>query len=418
MRWQHRPFFVTDQLLGNSVRKIALHSRSDSRTPLWSENTAPAYAWPEKDVEAYTSSSPKYQDTVAHRIGDSEKIDILTRSNSGEVGAKFCVGGSIDGYLANPIHESITFAALGHCSYNMAPGTTLAAGSNAQWEYVRGAIFNDDPDSLLFDDSENQNHEHSSGLTWLAKFKMGKYDWAENTSDKMTNATGRSHFGDLQFLHCMASDSSEKAQATKDKIMIWVEVLWKLATGEDGINADTVIGKSAIGQFLPDGSAPDRNRTFKSLLGGDTKFANLDIQRRAFGSMLHFIQDSYALGHTRRVLQNPQDVKTKAPKLSMKLGRADRWGPIRNFHVYNGQDEENHKHYDHYWNSVPQPDNLGNLNQFNYLLGTRDAVDKCIELIQLRQAGKQWNTGISEFFDTQVFALADPNASADAGIWP
>jgi len=397
-------------------RKIAL--RSDSRSPLWSEATTPAYTWPEKDVDAYTSSSPAYSDTVSDRIVESEKTNFLTRSSSGEVGAKFCIGGSLDGYLANPIHESITFAALGHCSYNMQPGTSLAAGNNAQWEYVRGAIFNDDPDSLLFDDKENQNHEHSSGLTWLAKFKVGKHDWENDASDKMTNATGRSHFGDLQFLHCMASKQNEPATVTKDKIMTWIKVLWKLTTGEDGINADTVIGKTAISEFLPDGSAPDRNRTFKSLLGGDTKFANIDVQRRAFGSILHFIQDSYALGHTRRVLLNPQDVKTKDPKLSMKLGRADRWGPIRNFHVYNGQDEDNHKHYDHYWNSVPQPDNLANLNQFNYLLGTRDAVDKCIELIQLRQADKKWDTGIFEFFDTKVFALVDHPGGADSGIWP
>jgi hypothetical protein len=108
----------------------------------------------------------------------------------------------------------------------------------------------------------------------------------------------------------------------------------------------------------------------------------------------------------------------KVPKLAMKLGVADRWGPIRNFHVYNGQDGNDHKHYDHYWNSIPQPEHLENLNQFNYLLGTRDAVDKCIELIQLRQAGKTWNTGIFEFFNTKVFALDEHAGDADHDIWP
>lgn len=42
----------------------------------------------------------------------------------------------------------------------------------------------------------------------------------------------RSHFGDLQFLHAMASTSTESAAETRDKILMWAELAWRTARGE------------------------------------------------------------------------------------------------------------------------------------------------------------------------------------------
>ncbi len=46
----------------------------------------------------------------------------------------------------------------------------------------------------------------------------------------------RSHFGNLQFLHAMATKLGEPAQTTKDKLMSWLEVMYKLACGDQGVS--------------------------------------------------------------------------------------------------------------------------------------------------------------------------------------
>lgn len=103
--------------------------------------------------------------------------------------------------------------------------------------------------------------------------------------------------------------------------------------------------------------------------------------------------------------------------LQFQLGIADQWGAIENFHVYDGQNDL-HSLYDHSSVPIPQPANLTYLDQFNALIGCRDAVNKCIGLIQLKQAGKTWDTGVSTYLDTDVFALS-PNATpANTQVWP
>jgi hypothetical protein len=225
---------------------------------------------------------------------------------SKEHGVNFAVAGGPGGCLHSPLHESITLAALISTGYNVASGTTLESASNADWEYIRGAVWNDDPACLLFDDYDDANHTYSTGMMWGYYYKAGEYDWEEDKSDKMRNPTGRSHYGDLQFLHCMASKFGERPEETKRKLMKWLSVLWKLANGEEGITPDTVISKTDLAEFCPNFSLPANWGTLRYLLSGESTFEALDILRRALGSMFHIIQDSYSLGHTRRTLLNPE----------------------------------------------------------------------------------------------------------------
>jgi hypothetical protein len=228
-------------------------------------------------------------------------------SEGKEVEPDFAIAGGPGGQIHTPVHESLTLAALISSGYNVAQGTTLSSASNSDWEYVRGAVWNDDPACLLFDDSSDENHEYSSGLEWGWEFKQGESQWATNDPQKMKNPTGRSHWGDLQFLHCMASTSGELPTETKRKFMIWLEVLWKLANGEDGITPDTIVSTTALSEFCPNFSLPPNWKPLSYLLACGSTFTGLNIQRRALGSMFHFIQDSYAIGHTRRTLLNLQN---------------------------------------------------------------------------------------------------------------
>ena len=228
-------------------------------------------------------------------------------SEGKEVEADFAIAGGPGGSIHTPVHETLTLAALISSGYNVAQGTTLASASNSDWEYVRGTVWNDDPVCLLFNDSSSENHTYSTGIQWSWEFKQGETQWANNDPQKMLNVTGRSHWGDLQFLHCMASTAGELPAETKRKFMTWLEVLWKLANGEDGITSNTLVSATALSEFCPNLALPPNYKPLSYLLACGSPFSGLDIQRRALGSMFHFIQDSYALGHTRRTLLNPQN---------------------------------------------------------------------------------------------------------------
>ncbi len=236
--------------------------------------------------------------TQPHSVHDS--------ATNEKYGVDFAIAGGLGGLVHCPVHESITLAALVSTGYNVAPGTTLENAGNPEWEYIRGAVWNDDPACLLFDDFAGENHIYSTGTMWYYYYESGESEWKNDKFDKMQNPTGRSHYGDLQFLHCMASKPGEKPGETKAKVMRWLSVMWKLANGEEGITQDTVISKTDLAEFCPNFSLPANWGTLRNLLSGDSKFDGLDIPRRALGSMFHIIQDSYALGHTRRTLLNSE----------------------------------------------------------------------------------------------------------------
>lgn len=209
-----------------------------------------------------------------------------------------------------PIHESLTLSALISAGAGVPPGTNVDNATDADWEYIRGAVWNDDPDLLLFDDSEDQNHDYSTLKSgkWLYWYNQGKSEWTVPLgSSRLKNVTGRSHYGDLQFLHAMAFQSGEQPAETKRKIMVWLEVMYKLANGEDDIAPETKMGNTKLSEFCPVLALPPSFKSLSYMLAKDSPFKGLDIRRRALGSMLHIIQDSYALGHTRRTPLNPQD---------------------------------------------------------------------------------------------------------------
>ncbi len=104
--------------------------------------------------------------------------------------------------------------------------------------------------------------------------------------------------------------------------------------------------------------------------------------------------------------------------LQFPSGIADKWGAIENFHVYNGQNDKQHELYDHSDISIPDPTNLANLDQFNGMIGCRDAVEKCRGLIELKKAGKTWDTGVKTYLDEVVFPLSGNASDADTQVWP
>ena len=249
----------------------------------------------------------------------ADDLDIMANhkdvdaTDGAEVDVMMAVSGGPYGKIHQPIHESLTLAALINGDFGVARATTVQNASDHDWEYIRGAVWNDDPDCLLFnDDSEGNNHKYSLGVEWLARYEAGKSEWNDLSSSRLRNPTGRSHYGDLQFLHSMACRSGEPPQETKRKLMLWLEVMYKLANGEDGITADTEIGNTKLSEFFPVLSLPQSFKPLLYLLSKESRFQGKDIGRRAIGSMFHIIQDSYAVGHTERKPLNPEDRESES----------------------------------------------------------------------------------------------------------
>lgn len=326
------------------------------------------------------------------------------------------VRGGPGGFIHAPIHESLTVSALINVpGSGVAPGTSLHSASSADWEFIRGVVWNDDPAGLLFDDAPDANHTYSTGVQWWTKYSAGERDWdpAQLDGDRFYNVVGRSHYGDMQFLHSMASAAGEQPAETKRRVMTWMEVMYKLSSGEDGggtITPDTLLKNTKLGDLLatpddvPGGSVPPRFQSLAYMLAPKSPFMALDIRRRALGSMFHVIQDSYAIGHTQRVPLNKGD-RTGSDPLTYRPGTIDRWGAILNFHTYFGQDGGRHAHYDHPSDAIPDPEDLGNLDQWNGMIGCRDAADRCVALARMRFEGKRWDDGVARFLDEEVFAV-------------
>jgi hypothetical protein len=150
----------------------------------------------------------------------------------------------------------------------------------------------------------------------MGRLMMKKCNW------RAILATGRSHYFDLQFLHAMAAAAGEKPEDTLAKIMLWAEVMYRLSIGE-GLSGADKLGSVTIAsnvtaaagptysyslsQFFDQYSKPSGTDTLSHLLTLDTACKWLDLKRRALGSLLHVVQDSYARGHVRRTLTNPGD---------------------------------------------------------------------------------------------------------------
>jgi hypothetical protein len=156
-----------------------------------------------------------------------------------------------------------------------------------QFEYIRGVVWNDDPACALFNDSKDRNSDYAIGVDWLLTFK--KKEWVryitaalqfanpggatraimEAERNKAENQIiNRSHYGNLQFLHSMACEEGEEPAETKRKIMIWLEVMYKLACRDKdwGIRPETSIKDTKLQEFFSNDSIPNLSDNLRRLL--------------------------------------------------------------------------------------------------------------------------------------------------------
>lgn len=105
----------------------------------------------------------------------------------------------------------------------------------------------------------------------------------------------RSHFGDLQFMHALASRNGEPAAATSEQMKTWAHFLWEMA----GHRLPTDV-------YLRDLPGQRLAQWFPGEMTAQNLFATGLIEPRphldevAFGALLHMVQDSFSAAHAHR----------------------------------------------------------------------------------------------------------------------
>lgn len=303
--------------------------------------------------------------------------------------------------FSNPAHEEITNRQFG-CADN--GNDADCVGSNNEWplspRVIAGVRWNDNPPFLYAGDYGGC----PKNLTERVQFGKTSKCWTTLFLDAKARAAGgfffgpgynlmaRSHFGDLQFFHSMATRDMERAFETKQKIFMWAEYTWKLASRE--ISPTTPLMEIPINGFrIHFKNGFDSKRLFA--LGQPVLHSQLD--HVALGSLLHMLQDAFSKAHVERLPPTgeacPNHPQVTAP------------GKIKQFNTYAGQDS--HAHSD-----------MDTLEVMRSSLSTSaNAVSSGKALIQMFVNGPvPWDT-VKGLFDC-FYTLSDENARSGPGSIP
>ncbi|KAG0300720.1 hypothetical protein BGZ98_008959 [Dissophora globulifera] len=218
------------------------------------------------------------------------------------------------------------------------------------------------------------------------------------------NIIARSHFGDLQFLHSMADNAGETPQETQKKVLIWLEIMYKVAIGH--ISIDTKLqdvqlpgnndqDRYPLHRLFNNDTIPSGTDAIHTLMTSNHVYRHTKNDHRALGSCLHVIQDSIARRHCYRA---------HLPSLKPR-----RYGDILTYHTYSGQDSHAHEIYD--YNKVPMKDiNCANIDGFKDLDGTTDAIYACTKLIDYWINNTPWEGAMQAWLAHDLFRIS-PDAT-------
>ncbi len=241
--------------------------------------------------------------------------------------------------IGKPVHEEITNRSLGCIG-----DADLCAEPTFDPKYayiISGVRWNDDP-PFKFERRFGAFTGCDPGaiirlvtypVCWASIFSYGEKAAARGIAfGPAAPVLLRSHFGDLQFLHSMASRDGESPTATRNKIMMWAEFTWRVVLREFPLSLPVrdvpIAGLSAF--------FSNRSVTIGELFGqGNPHIRNdSNMSDVAFGSLLHMVQDSFSMSHVERA---PSSAEARCRKSALAAP-----GAILEFHSYPNQDPERH----------------------------------------------------------------------------
>lgn len=326
--------------------------------------------------------------------------------------------------LKFPVHETITLLAYDY--YETPESSTGGAAktsvdvlkkSGRLRDLVIGAEWNDDPDSLL-------RKGVTKSVQWYALFRDAKLqaDCKKKQDEpkckdieqiKNLMMLYRSHFGDLQFIHSMASVENELAEITKKRMMAWAKFTYNIFVSSTNLENEAIDGKAitefsdiaaflnkpgwTVGALFDPEPGGEWKRSINSLKFGryvssgrprkqnayEKPDEKVSIRYVALGSLLHMIQDSYSDSHTEREYGCNPIARSK--------------GKVVSFRNYADQDADDHGVADLH----PEWLENGVLKKHNPLWASA-------QIIQFAFKKVPWDKGVEEFLDQEVFPLDNP----------
>ncbi|UCV01575.1 hypothetical protein KI609_19225 [Acidovorax radicis] len=269
------------------------------------------------------------------------------------------VAGRLGVLIKGRVHEEITQIAMG-CPVEPANLAQDATCSIRDLPFVTpyviyGVRWNDLPPFKLLPDEGNCTYLGKScivgqtirfstqPLCWYCLFKDAEKKAQTKTIVGCSKAQGtvhgnvmtRSHFGDLQFLHAMASEEGVHPGATRAKVLDWLEFAWKVSSRE--IKPDTFLRDIDNATLKEHFGCTQWRVSDLYILGHQDKLLPY-LHHVAFGSVLHTVQDSFAGAHSSREATPPggmcKDTAFAQPRRIVEL------------HTYGAQDGGLHDEQD------------------------------------------------------------------------
>lgn len=350
------------------------------------------------------SSAAAFQ--VLPKVSDVDrKISSLGRNPVLDYFGHWFVGTAIP-IMKSPVHESITLAAL-ECRADRGSEYDCVTIDAVREHRILlyGVRWPDDPPFLLNTKSPPRLKGCDAGvalrstsqpLCWWGLFQDAGVK-AKTKSNAKAPAFGpgdyllyRSHYGDLQFMHAMGAYDGETAGETVDRMKMWAEFLWGVASGT-----------TPTGVFIRDLGHPELARYFP----GDITTMNLfatgivevrkDLDKVAMGALLHMVQDSFSQAHAER----GQETGAQCGNTGF-----DKPGRIERFRSYAKQSSALHDEAD-------TPDALS----LHTMQISPSAVDVSRAFLTMWNEKRSW-VEAGAFFDC-VFEPRDRLVEADAGSY-
>ena len=299
--------------------------------------------------------------------------------------------------FTEPVHEEITNRMYG-CNGSICAGSSSIA---APVPVLAGVRWNDDPPFRM---TGGQARGLGCNLVDTIRFETQPRCWAKLFLDAQRKAaTGivfgpgdamlyRSHFGDLQPIHAMASRDGELASVTHAAMMDWFEFTWRASLGEFSI--DTRLKDIDIA-YLKDMFGRTEWRMLELYTLGAAGGLRRSIDDVAFGSLLHTVQDSFSTAHVNRE-ESSGSMMCVADEISVEAP-----GAILEFYSYTGQDHDAHAERDSldaFRRGFEQPGNVVFVGR---------------ALIRARDQNLPWEE-MRGFFEC-IFHLQNPDSKASSG---
>jgi hypothetical protein len=307
------------------------------------------------------------------------------------------------GHFTSAVHEEITHRIWG-CDAAAADGDACLApvplGRHAPPAVLFGVQWNDNPPfALTATGAKDCPVNTTIRLPNYSKCWVTLFTHASKEAQRGRHFDHRAdvallyrvHFGDMQFLHAMASWDGETMGDTKARILMWAEFAYRTARGE--------IAPALAVSNVPVTGIPRlfgaRGYSVENLFTRGVPEYRSGVDKVALGSLMHLVQDSFARGHVAR--DEPTGEACPADPRIKKAGR------VLAFNSFNQQDGEKH-------------DTADSRRAFEAQLisQTPSVVDVGRALRGMHAAGTAW-ADVRTYLDRCVFEVWDDDLDRPAG---